>query len=352
LHQDLRDTAGPWFYWCFRARGAQGKTLTFRFTGSTAFGVRGPACSLDGGRTWKWLGAKSVKKKDFSYSFAPDEKDVRFSFGMPYVEEDLKRFLDSHRDSKNLHVAELCKSRKGRSVELLRLGCLDREPKLRVLFTCRHHACEMMASYALEGIMAETLADSHSGRWLRENVEFMVLPFADKDGVEDGDQGKNRKPHDHNRDYHGKPVYPEVAALKKRVPPWVAGKPCYGFDLHCPWIRGGAHEQIMSPSRARDPENWKKLKPFLLKLEQTKSGPLGFKLAVSEKFVSWNGKPPDPKEPPRTASRWMCTVPGMQAALTFEVPYANAGQQEVNQATARTWGRDFATALQQFLASQ
>jgi hypothetical protein len=352
LRQDLRDTTSDWFYWYFRVRGAEGRTLTFRFTGSTALGVRGPACSLDGGLTWTWLGAASVKDKGFTYTFAADARDVRFSFGMPYLQDALKRFLDAHRDPANLRVEELCKSRKGRAVELLRLGCLGGEPKFRVLFTCRHHCCEMMASYVLEGIMAEVLADTEAGRWLRGNVEFMVLPFTDKDGVEDGDQGKNRKPHDHNRDYNGESLFPEIAALKKRVPDWVAGKPCFGMDLHCPWIRGGEHEAIMSPSRASDAENWKRLKPFLEILEQTKSGPLAFPLAVSEKFVSWDGKVPDPKEPPRTAARWMLTVPGMQWAMTFEVPYANASGQEVNQETARTWGHDFAKALQTYLAAQ
>ena len=36
----------------------------------------------------------------------------------------------------------------------------------------------------------------------------------DKDGVEEGLQGKSRIPHDHNRDYGDDPIYPEVRALK------------------------------------------------------------------------------------------------------------------------------------------
>ncbi|MCK5803638.1 MAG: peptidase M14, partial [Lentisphaeria bacterium] len=36
LHQDLRDTARDWFYWCFRVRGAEGRTLRFLFTTSRA----------------------------------------------------------------------------------------------------------------------------------------------------------------------------------------------------------------------------------------------------------------------------------------------------------------------------
>ena len=42
VHQDLRDTEGDWFYWAFRARGFQGRTVTFVFTKSVAVGVRGP----------------------------------------------------------------------------------------------------------------------------------------------------------------------------------------------------------------------------------------------------------------------------------------------------------------------
>ena len=106
----------------------------------------------------------------------------------------------------------------------------------------------------------------------------------------------------------------------------------------------------MSPSRARDPENWPRLRPFLEILEKTKSGPLTFRLAVSENFVSWDGKQPDHEETPWTASRWMLTVPDMQWALVFEVPYANASGQEVNQQTTRIWGHDFATALQKCLS--
>ncbi len=32
VHQDRRDTKEFWFYWCFRVRGAAGRTLTFNFT--------------------------------------------------------------------------------------------------------------------------------------------------------------------------------------------------------------------------------------------------------------------------------------------------------------------------------
>ena len=57
LRQDVRDTKGSWFYWCFRVRNAAGRMLTFQFPGDL-IGVRGPAVSIDAGKTWAWLGAR------------------------------------------------------------------------------------------------------------------------------------------------------------------------------------------------------------------------------------------------------------------------------------------------------
>ncbi len=217
LHQDLRDTEGNWFYWYFRVRGAAGRTLEFRFSESNPIGTRGPALSLDGGKTWSWLGTNAVKGKTFICAFPPEAREARFCFAIPYLESNLKDFLKRHRGSRNLKAETLCKTPKGRKVELLRLGRLDGGAEHCVLLTCRHHACEMIANYSLEGIMDEVLGETNEGRWLREHVEFFVVPFMDKDGVEEGDQGKNRKPHDHNRDYDGESRYASVRAVRELV---------------------------------------------------------------------------------------------------------------------------------------
>ena len=138
-------------------------------------------------------GTKTVNGASFSHAFAPDAKTVRFAFALPYQEADLKRFLAPHRGNRHVAVRELCKTRKGRSVERIHIGKLDGRPAHRLLITCRHHSCESTASYVLEGILSALLAETSDGRWFRENVEVLAVPFMDKDGVEDGDQGKNRK---------------------------------------------------------------------------------------------------------------------------------------------------------------
>lgn len=80
LRPDLRDTAGDWFYWAFRVTGAKGRTLTFTFAGAyggCVVGVRGPAVTADGGRTWSYPCDGHATERSFSYAFETDG-EVRF----------------------------------------------------------------------------------------------------------------------------------------------------------------------------------------------------------------------------------------------------------------------------------
>ncbi len=116
LRPDLRDTEGWWFYWSFRVRGGQGRTLTFQFTGDNPIGVRGPAVSTDGGRTWAWLGVEAVQGASFKYTFAADAREVHFCFAVPYLEQNLRDFLARYKGNPHIAVQELCKTKKERSV--------------------------------------------------------------------------------------------------------------------------------------------------------------------------------------------------------------------------------------------
>ncbi|MGE5296371.1 MAG: M14 family zinc carboxypeptidase, partial [Solirubrobacterales bacterium] len=261
LRPDLRDTDGWWFYWSFRVRGAQGRSLTFTFSGRNPIGVRGPAVSVDGGKSWSWLGAEVVKDGSFQYSFAADAQEVRFCFGIPYLEENLKEFLSMYKDNPGLSVQELCRTPQGRSVERLHVGRLDGRALHRVLLTARHHACETMGDYVMEGILESVLADNDDGCWFRRNVEILAIPFVDKDGVEQGDQGKNRVPRDHNRDYIGQSVHASVAALRTFVPNWSDGRLVAAFDLHCPYMSGPNNEVIYIVGSS-DESMWRQQREF------------------------------------------------------------------------------------------
>jgi hypothetical protein len=339
IHQDLRDTEGDWFWWCFEVRGAGAETLRFQFTGSDVIGTRGPAISTDGGLNWRWLGRSSVDGKTFIYRFDPQTPATRFAFAMPYAESDLHRFL---RGRKGVRVEELCQTKKRRTAERLRLGS-DSPTAMKVLLTARHHCCECMASYAMEGLLEAALDD----RWLRGNVAFGAIPLVDKDGVEDGDQGKNRRPRDHNRDYDGQSVHPTVRAIRDWAPEWGAGKLVFALDMHCPWIRGEHHEDIYFPG-GEDQRNWGEVSKFARLLEKLNRGPLPYSTANNLPFgTAWNIAASYKQG--MSFARWAAGLPGIRAAGTIEIPYANCGTTDVTAVSARALGHSLAAALREYL---
>jgi len=347
LRPDLRDTEGWWFYWNFRVRGAQGRTLTFAFSGRSPIGVRGPAVSTDGSESWSWLGAAAVQDGSFDYAFGQEAEDVRFCFAIPYQEQNLQQFLTRYDRSPHIAVHDLSKTKKGRSVERLHVGRLDGDPRYRVLLTARHHACEMVANYVMEGVLDAALADNDDGYWFRRNVEFMAIPFMDKDGVEEGDQGKNRKPRDHNRDYLGESIYPSVAALRDFVPNWSNGKLVAAFDLHCPYI-SGTHNEVIYIVGSPNEQMWREQGQFGRFLEAVQSGPLVYRASDNLPYgEAWNtgsnlgGN--------KSCSRWAGDLEGIRLSAPFEIPYANAGGQAVTPEGAREFGGSLARAIRRYL---
>ena len=350
LRQDLRDTAGWWFYWHFRVRGASGRVVAFHCGDKRIFGPQGPAYSLDGGATWSWMGARrtnadrSPPADGFVFRFPAEADDVRFCFAIPYVESDLRRFIDRHKTSPALRTDVLCKTPKGRAAEVLYLGRLDGRGEYRLAFTCRHHACESVASYVLEGVMDSILADNETGRWFRQRAAVVAIPFVDKDGVEAGDQGKNRKPHDHNRDYAGDGIYPTVAAVKRLLPRWSAGRLDMALDLHCPSAGDSLIQFIGVPQE----EIWQHTLELSRTLEACQSGPLHHDARRNVPFgASWNT---GSGLQGASFAGWACRLPQIHVASTIEIPYAQVGSTPVTADAARALGRDLATALRIYLA--
>jgi len=350
LRQDLRDTKGWWFYWNFRVLGAGGRRLTFRFTNKNVIGTRGPAVSIDGGKTWSWLGMRSVKGASFVYTFptgAKDAESVRFAFAIPYQEADLKQFLARHGKSKHLAIRELCKTRKGRIVKRVHVGRIDGKAPHRILLTCRHHSCESMASYVLEGAMSAILADTECGKWFRRNVEVMAIPLVDIDGVEDGDQGKNRKPRDHNRDYIGKSVYASTAALRELVPKWSDGRLKIAIDLHCPWIRG-RHNEVIYLVGSKNKAIWQAQCRFARILESIRGDALPYRVSNNLPFgMAWNTG--GNFKAGKSCARWASELKGIDLATTIEVPYANAGKVTITPKLARAFGATIVEAMYRYL---
>ena len=243
VEPDLRGGA-PWFYWCFEATSTKPGKVTFVFPEKVAgfkngaIGFQGPAISADLGRSWKWMGTDQVDGDSFSFEFAKANERVRFAVTIPYVQSELDEFLKRNSSNRHLKTSVLTKSRNGRDVELLQIGTFGPEVKA-ILVTGRHHAAETIASYVLEGFLQEAMSESEPAKQFREKYVLYAVPFVDKDGVEEGDQGKNRKPHDHNRDYGDESIYPEIQAIKQ-----LSSEMNFRFalDFHCPTLVMNDHQ--------------------------------------------------------------------------------------------------------------
>ncbi len=175
-----------------------------------------------------------------------------------------------------------------------------------------------------------------------------MVPFVDKDGVENGDQGKNRRPRDHNRDYAGDSLYATTRAIRKMVNGWTDGRLRFSLDLHCPGLRGRYHEAVHftgGPSA----ENWQRVERLCEILRRVQRGPLVFDPADNLPWgKDWNV--PSSFEKGKGCAKWMEERPGILIGTSIEIPYANANGQVVTAEAARALGHDLARAIRGFLS--
>ncbi len=287
----------------------------------------------------------------FRCAFPQKILSVRLSCGINYTDLHWQRFCGRIGQQRTFAREEiLCLSRKGRAVPLLRVGRLDGTAKFRMVLTARHHACETMANFVIEGVVLAMRAGDETGAWFRENVELVTLPFMDRDGVEDGDPGKSRQPHDHNRDYGENNIYPETRALREYILRWADHRLAFMADLHCPWIRGNSHEQIYQVSKL-DPTLWAEQRYFGEMLVNAIRGPLPFQ-NVDYQFFGDEWQATAGQTSGVCPADGFAKIPGMRLATSFEIPYANSSGVHVTAEGVRSFGNDLARAIRQYLADE
>ena len=236
IRPDNRDSEQPWFYWYFEAISLQKQKVTFKFNQGNVMTTFGPAISVDDGNTWNWLFESPSDQGYFNYHFMEENMSVRFCMAMPYVQANLETFCKKYVETDRFIKSELAQTRKGRIIEKVIIRPETENVEAKVLITARHHASEMMANYIMEGIIDEVM-NGDNLVFIRDHVEFIFIPFMDKDGVEQGDPGKHRRPRDHNRDYSGSSIYASTKMLRNEIPIWTNGLPLVAIDLHNPWIK-------------------------------------------------------------------------------------------------------------------
>ena len=320
IKNELRDTSIDWFYWAFCVEDADEGELVFSFE-KNRLGYFGPAVSSDL-KSWHWLG--EVSGDSFKYSFKAGET-VYFAHHILYRPERLEEF--AREKGRSLDV--LCKSPKGRDVPSLSFG----EGDISIILTARHHASESTGSYVLEGVLDELLSSPIDG------ARVFAVPFVDYDGVLDGDQGKSRVPHDHNRDYIDEPIYPEVREIIAYADRCGVN---YGFDFHSPWHRGGVNDNIFVVRNSVD-----KLDRFdrfseLLEAEITDGAMSYRKNNDYPPLTGWN----------MPSTNFACTMNARvdcDIAFTLENAYFGTEENKVSEERLIELGRCFARAMKRYI---
>ena len=322
---DLRDTNDPWFYWNFCVRGAQGRTLTFTFSYLAWVGPFGPAVSHDL-LNWAWGGEVAEDCRSFTYSFGPEEDRVYFCHDLYYSPARFAYFAKEL----GLPVRPLTLSDKGHAVPIVEFG----EGDQTLMLFSRHHCCESTGTHVMEGMLREL--------WERPvpGLAVAAVPFADIDGVIAGDQGKNRIPHDHNRDYIRQPLYSAIAAIKDYVH---ARKVVAAMDLHSPWHAGGRNDVCFIVRK--NPARLERLIAFgkLFEAENAKD-PEAFRYYTQNDLdpnTEWN------QEGVMQAScgGFFAHHPDTRLSFTLETPYFGTPDNIATQESLGRLGRSLARAL-------
>jgi hypothetical protein len=298
--------------------------------------------STDRGRTWTWLGADGPDAA--TCPIPADADEVWLGMAPPYTREHLDAFLASRRPTHRIRERTLCLSRAGRPVPLLDLGPAAGTEEHQIVVTARHHCCEMQANREIEGLIDAACADPW---WHRQRL--LVVPFMDCDGVEAGDQGKNRRPHDHNRDYLSG-IYPEIRAFRDLIGRDCDGRLAVTLDLHCPWIRHQWNEHIYQVGAA-EPAAWQRQQRFSDILAAVARGPLPYHAHRDLPHgQAWNTSAPDGLH--LGCRRWLqAQAPAGCLCTTMEFPYAEVAGTPVQPGYAEAFGRDLAMAIRTFLTN-
>lgn len=320
LKNELRDTAGDWFYWAFCVEDAEAKELTFHFE-KNRLGYWGPAVSHNL-RDWHWLG--ECDGDSFTYRFAKNESKVYFAHHILYHPE---RFL-SFAQEKGFEITALCKSRKGRSVPCVKLG----KGNISIILTARHHACESTGNYVLEGVLDEL------SKSLPSDIRIFCVPFVDYDGVIDGDQGKSRNPHDHNRDYTENPIYPEVSAIKAYAEEYGCN---YGFDFHSPWHKGGENDTVFILRNNIDKDYRFDFFADILESKISENSMDYKKINDHPACTGWN-------QPSSSFACTLCKRPECDIAFTLESAYFGTEENKVSAERLVELGKAFAKTVLKF----
>lgn len=332
LDRDLRDSTGDRWYWHVRLTADQDVTVRVRLARSGLLGQFGPTVRTSGEFSWLW----SVAGHDdaFELQIAPGTT-VHASATIPYGPRELAAFCS--RQGNVLRWDLLATSEGGRQVPVLTVPAADAQRV--ILLTGRHHACEAMASFVIEGVIDQLVTLQRAGDPMARSFELVAVPMIDVDGVYEGDQGKARQPWDHNRDYGPTSRYRAVSALRAMMAH--EHRVIYALDLHTPGLRGDIEEQpyVVASADRGDAEAVTGLLSLLNATDDRRTrGEVG-RLPFEQE---WNSSTSSGQ---RCCAAWLRSLPTTRFATTIEYPNAVDRGRPITPDNARDFGAALLSSL-------
>ena len=322
------DPARGWpCWWYFQAQGVTpGEAISLRLHGSTATTASGGPLAKPLASSWAmpematfstdgktWLHSeKGTKEGDVMiYTIKPDATSVFVAWGPPYTPSTAAAFVRAmSKKSPHAKAEELCRSREGRAVPMLRVQEGERTEAQRfgVWVQARQHAWESGSSWVAQGFGEWLLSDDAEAAWLRQHAEVFLVPIMDIDNTATGNGGKDAQPQDHNRDWSPQPHWNEVIAAQKQVSGLIQeGRMDVFLDLHNPAPGDPTFFYILESSALKEPMiglrdrfielaygRISKIKPLIPMSNKPKTtGPAYHPLwrQISANWVSMNGNP-------------------------------------------------------------
>lgn len=175
------------------------------------------AISTDG-KTWQHSPAGKRTGDRIQYKIVAEGDSVYVAWGPPFTLQTAREVIAAaEKATPAAKSFELCRTREGRPVPALRVSEATGAKPFGLWVGARQHAWESGGSWVGRGFTEWLVSDDAEAAWLRKHAEVFIVPIMDVDNVATGNGGKEADPHDHNRDWTDKPVYPEVAAVQERL---------------------------------------------------------------------------------------------------------------------------------------
>ena len=347
LKPDLRDSTEEWFYWSIAIDGPRAGGWVIQLPNDLCLSGAGPAISRDHWRSWEWLTSEFVDLDAGRFQLPEGGETLYLAVAPPYTMAHWQRACARWQQDAGFSLAMIGTSAAGRAIPVAQFGNPD--GKHLLCLSARHHCCEMQANRIIDGFCSAIMSETSAGAsWLKDNASIHVIPFIDIDGVEAGDQGKNRAPHDHNRDYGSATRWPETEAYRNYVQK-LNKIPDIGFDIHCPWIRRDRNETAFIVGLEGDAIQ-ERQRNLLNDWVAANKGELPNN---GEDFIAfgvdWNNRKKTGTEKLNNCSRWLHETLGVKLAATLETPYGLVHNIKVSEANLHQLGAELAEATASYL---